>query len=230
MCDERYSAGLWSGYAEYLYPDPTGSVAYATTDEEGDMPRLVNHDERRRTIIAAAWRLIAARGIDGINMRDLAAEAGYTNGALSHYFSGKDEILRAAFEHVLAETNNRIEQSVRTTQGRTALDRLCREIMPLTDVARLEARIAISLWQRATTDPALAEVNNAAVGQWKGIMAGYWTEAIAAGELPPRDVKAGVELLMTTLIGLQVTAVLDPSQTDTRAQMAVVDEIVGAPG
>ncbi len=45
------------------------------------MPKLVDHDERRRSITAAAWRLIAARGIEAANMRDIATEAGYTNGA-----------------------------------------------------------------------------------------------------------------------------------------------------
>ncbi|MGV9711370.1 TetR/AcrR family transcriptional regulator [Gordonia sp. NPDC003424] len=191
------------------------------------MPRLVDHDERRRAIIAAAWRLIATRGIDGINMRDLAAEAGYTNGALSHYFAGKDEILRSAFEHVIAETNRRIEGSVGRSRGRLALRKLCFELMPLTDEARLEARIAVSLWQRALTDPVMESVNNEAVSAWKLGMNDLWAEAIAMQQLPPSDLGVGVELLMTTIIGLQVTAVLDPAATTRRAQIALVDAIIG---
>lgn len=191
------------------------------------MPRLVDHDERRTAIISAAWRLIAARGIDGINMRDLATEAGYTNGALSHYFSGKDEILRSAFEHVIAETNRRVDISIGRTRGRTALRKLCFELMPLTEEARLEARIAVSLWQRALTDPVMESVNNHAVAAWKLRMRDLWAEAVDMQQLPPKDLRVGVELLMTTIIGLQVTAVLDPATTSRAAQVALVDAITG---
>lgn len=193
------------------------------------MPKLVDHDERRRAIVAAAWRLIAAHGIDGVNMRDLAAEAGYTNGALSHYFSGKDEILRTAFEHVLDATNERIAASVGTLRGREALRRLCFEIMPLTDEARLEARIAISLWQRSLADPIMEEVHDRAVADWTTRIARHWREAIDAGELPDTDIDIGTELLMTTLIGLQVTVVLTPTRAAPDLQSAMLDAIIGAP-
>ncbi|AZG46665.1 TetR/AcrR family transcriptional regulator [Gordonia insulae] len=193
------------------------------------MPRLVDHDERRRTIVAAAWRLIADRGIDGINMRDLATEAGYTNGALSHYFSGKDEILRTAFEYVIDATNQRIDTSVGDGTGGQALRRLCIELMPLTDEARLEARIAVSLWQRAMTDAGMAAVNNLAVADWKRRMATYWREAIDDGELPSCEVDAGVEVLMTAIIGLQVSAVLDRSSTSRATQLALLDTVLATP-
>ncbi|MFE0749262.1 TetR/AcrR family transcriptional regulator [Gordonia sp. NPDC058843] len=190
------------------------------------MPRLVDHDERRRAIVAAAWRLLATRGVDGISMRDLATEAGYTNGALSHYFAGKDEILRTAYEYVIEATNARIEAATQRRTGSAALRALCQELMPLTDEATLEARIAMSLWQRAMTDTVMAEVNNAAVAEWKVRMAQLWNEAVAAGELPARDIGVGVELLMTTIFGLQVTAVLDPRTTSRVDQIRLVDAIL----
>ncbi|MGW9265982.1 TetR/AcrR family transcriptional regulator [Gordonia terrae] len=190
------------------------------------MPRLVDHDERRRAIVAAAWRLLATRGVDGISMRDLAAEAGYTNGALSHYFAGKDEILRTAYEYVIEATNARIASATRRRSGRAALRALCRELMPMTDEATLEARIAMSLWQRAMTDSVMAEVNNAAVAEWKSQMTQLWNEAVDAGELPACDIGVGVELLMTTIFGLQVTAVLDPVTTAPADQIRLMDAIL----
>lgn len=192
------------------------------------MPRLVDHGERRRAIIEAAWRIIADRGIDGITMRDLAAEAGYANGALGHYFSGKDEILCTAFEYVIESTNRRIERSVGRRRGLAALRRMCLEIMPVTDETRLEARIAVALWQRAMNDPAMAEYNNVAVAEWKSRLARFWAEAIAAGELPETDLEIGVESLMTMMIGLQVTAVLGTAVSTRRSQLALLDSLLGA--
>ncbi|MFY2791630.1 TetR/AcrR family transcriptional regulator [Rhodococcus sp. KRD162] len=190
------------------------------------MPKVVDRDERRHMIVAAAWRLIAARGIDGVNMRDLAAEAGYTNGALSRYFSGKDEILRAAFELVLEETNARIERSVGTHRGLKALRKVCVEIMPLTEETRLEARIAISLWQRALTDRDMEKSNNDIVGQWSSRIAGHLTEAVEDAALTDIDVDVYASLIMTTIIGLQVTAVLGDTGTSRKAQLTMIDAIL----
>lgn len=194
------------------------------------MPRLVDHEERRRAIISAAWRIIATRGIDAINMRDLATEAGYTNGALRHYFSGKDEILHNAFEHILHATNARIEESVRRLRGADALRKMCHEIMPLTEESRLEARIAISLWQRALTDTAMAEVNDIAISAWKARISQHWREAIDAGELPPADLPTGAEAVMTMMIGLQVTSALGSAGGPSpSAQLRMLDSLLNPP-
>lgn len=190
------------------------------------MPRLVDHAERRLAIIGAAWRLIAARGIDATNMRDLAREAGYTNGALSHYFSGKNEILRAAFEHVFNATNARIERSVGQRRGLPALTRLCREVMPQTEETRLEARIAVSLWQRALNDPYMAAVNTRALDTWRAQLIEYIRQAQQDGEMVDADESLLANLLMTTMVGLQVTGVLDPEAASPSAQDAMINHIL----
>jgi AcrR family transcriptional regulator len=186
------------------------------------MPRLVDHAERRRVIVDAACRLIAARGIDATNMRDLAREAGYTNGALSHYFSGKNEILRAAFEHVFEATSARIAGSIGQRRGLAALRRLCREVMPQTEQTLLEARIAVSLWQRALNDDYMASANSKALQTWRLEMTRHLRQAREAGEIGELDEALVANLLMTTMIGLQVTGVLDPAAATPRIQDAMI--------
>lgn len=191
------------------------------------MPKLVDHDARRRSIVAATWRVIARRGLDGVNMRDIAAEAGYSNGAVGYYFAGKDEILRMSFEHVLHETNDRIRASIQGLTGARALRCMCREIMPMASETRLEARIAIALWQRALNDAELAEVNNAALDRWGLQMTRFWQDAIDDGELPEVDVRAHVAVLITMLVGLQVTVALGHEGEQSDEQMALVDTLIG---
>lgn len=190
------------------------------------MPKVVDRDERRHAIVAAAWRLIAARGIDGVNMRDLAAEAGYTNGALSRYFSGKDEILTAAFDLVLERTNDRIARSATGHRGLKALHKVCAEIMPLTEEARLEARIAISLWQRALTDRTMERSNNDIVRQWSAQLETHLSEAVQDRELIEIDTESYAGLMMTTMIGLQVAAVFGQPKATRRVQLAMIDAIL----
>lgn len=187
------------------------------------MPKLVDHDERRRSIAAATWRLIAAKGIDAANMRDIATEAGYTNGALSHYFSGKDEILRTSFELVFEATNVRVDAAIGDATGLTALKIFCREVMPTTEETLLEARIAVSLWQRAMYDGHMEETNRRSLEQWRGQMAGYLEEARELGEVGDVDVALVVEQLLNMMMGMQILGVLTPSDTSASRQLDMVD-------
>lgn len=62
------------------------------------MPRIVDHDERRRAIVAAATELVEKAGPQALTMRSLAARLGVANGALDRYFpAGKAAIMDAVY-------------------------------------------------------------------------------------------------------------------------------------
>lgn len=54
---------------------------------------------KRQEIAEAAWTVISERGIDGASMRAIARKAGYTTGAIVHYFENKDELLEYVIHH-----------------------------------------------------------------------------------------------------------------------------------
>lgn len=190
------------------------------------MPKLVDHDERRRAITAATWRLIAAKGIDAANMRDIATEAGYTNGALSHYFAGKDEILRTAFEHVFEATNRRIDEALGNATGFDALRIFCREVMPTTEETLLEARIAVSLWQRAMYDEHMDDTNRRSLVSWRARMAEFLEQARAEGDAGDFDVDLAVEMLLNMMMGMQILGVLTPDDTTADRQFEMLDRFI----
>lgn len=55
-------------------------------------------NETRARILAAGLRQFSEKGYTGAGMRDVAAAAGLTEGALYHYFKGKEDLLRAILE------------------------------------------------------------------------------------------------------------------------------------
>ena len=61
------------------------------------MPRVVDVEQRRAELTDATARLIAKSGIGAATMRDVAAEAGWTTGALTHYFTDKRDLLLHTF-------------------------------------------------------------------------------------------------------------------------------------
>ena len=44
------------------------------------MPKIVDHDQRRRELVDASLRIIVRQGLAGATMRDIATEAGFANG------------------------------------------------------------------------------------------------------------------------------------------------------
>ena len=65
-------------------------VADLLASDDADGPP----QERRLQILSEACRLFAARGFDGVSIRDIAAECGISKATLYHYFPDKDAILR----------------------------------------------------------------------------------------------------------------------------------------
>lgn len=64
---------------------------------------------KRRHILAAARRIFAEKGLDGLNMRAIAAEAGYSLGAAYAYFQTKEEIQLELLATILNELTRHIK-------------------------------------------------------------------------------------------------------------------------
>lgn len=73
--------------------------------------------DRRTVIMEAAARLIARRGVRGLRIEELAAEAGVSNGLIYYHFKDRAGVLRASLEFI----NNRAE---RYTAAHVAAERL----------------------------------------------------------------------------------------------------------
>lgn len=67
-------------------------------DQKGPPSSL--RDERRAELVAAAYAMIAEKGLEGIRTRDVAARAGVNISTLHYYFGTKEALLLAVVEHV----------------------------------------------------------------------------------------------------------------------------------
>ena len=56
----------------------------------------VSSDETRQQLLAAAMRVVGARGYDGTRVAEIAREAGVTTGAIYNHFDSKADLLTAA--------------------------------------------------------------------------------------------------------------------------------------
>lgn len=82
--------------------------------------RKAVHDFKRGAILDAASRVFAERGLEGATIRAIAAEAGYTPGAIYAYYGAKEEI----FGDLLADSLGALGQAVKRAGGDDARSRL----------------------------------------------------------------------------------------------------------
>src|ERR1700761_5188472 len=105
------------------------------------MPKKVDHDERREELTLAAWRVIAAKGIDEVTIRDIARESGYSSGVLAHYFKNKDDLLAHALRLSHTRVRERCEAEVEAPRAADALKAILVENLPMDEQRDLETRI-----------------------------------------------------------------------------------------
>ncbi|WP_019483708.1 MULTISPECIES: TetR/AcrR family transcriptional regulator [unclassified Arthrobacter] len=189
--------------------------------EKCDVPKIVDHHQRRLELVDATWRIIARHGIEGATMRDIALEAGFSNGALKPYFPTKDDLLTFAFRHVFNRTNQRIALTTFNQTGLPAIRAFGREVLPIDEEKVSEARVVIPFWQKAVTDEFKMAIHRESMEQWRVALKRHLGEARQTGEITTEVPDALIsEQLMNLFLGAQITAALSipednlPAYTD----------------
>ncbi|MFJ9553533.1 TetR/AcrR family transcriptional regulator [Nocardiopsis sp. NPDC101807] len=108
------------------------------------MPKIVDHEQRRRELAEALWRVIAASGPAAVSIRSVAAEAGWSPGALRHYFQTREELLVFAMNLSEERATERIRGlSARQPADMPPTDRVAEyaeQLLPLDETRRAEYR------------------------------------------------------------------------------------------
>ncbi len=88
---------------------------------------MAERKNRKEEIVAATVRLVATQGLKGASIRQIAAEAGVTEGALYRHFTNKDDLYQHAYQQIVTEMVTEKEQIVRE-QGVPLCQRLAQWI------------------------------------------------------------------------------------------------------
>ena len=177
------------------------------------MPRIVDHEARRRELVETTWKVVADRGLSGATLRQIAEEAGYANGALKPYFPTKTALIDATYAHVFERTQARIDAAAAGARGLDAVRLMCREVVPRDAELVREARLVLAFWDQAARQEAEALAAAATMAAWRQRLHGMFAQAAEDGVLRPgAGLAPVVEALLAWLFGTQVTAVMDPER------------------
>jgi AcrR family transcriptional regulator len=189
------------------------------------MPRIVDHDERRRQIAEALLAVAARDGHESVSSRAVAKELGVATGSLWHYFDGFDDVVRAAAAEVTRRTDARIADATVGLRGLPRLHALMREVLPVDERTRSEARVVVGFWGRVATLAAAPDAGAPTLATWQDSIREALEEAVADGELradTPQD--AVMALLRSITYGQQVVEVTEPQPE--AAHLAELDGIL----
>lgn len=188
------------------------------------MPKVVDHDERRNEVLEATWRVIVRAGLEGTTTREIAHEAHCSTGALAHYFTNKDDILRQALDYAHDQVRDRVA-ALRQRLGGIALVRaVLAESLPVDPLRQVEMTLEISFWARAVAQTALRSTQNADFDRWQGRVRELVQLAIDAGELPTDlDADDTATMMVCFTDGLGTDGVLYPGRFNRRRIEGLLD-------
>jgi AcrR family transcriptional regulator len=115
----------------------------------------VDHEERRRELGQAVWRVIRRDGVEAASVRNVAQEAGWSAGSLRHYFSTQSELLTFAMQMVVERIEARVAALEPPRDPRGAVEQRLQELLPLDEERRAENEVWLAFAGRALVDPEL---------------------------------------------------------------------------
>jgi TetR/AcrR family transcriptional repressor of bet genes len=189
------------------------------------VPKIVDHEARRRQLAEALWRITRRDGWDAITLRGVAAEAGVSMGLVQHYFRGKDEMLRFALEVITADVAAAVREVIAALPEphtpRQFVTAVMMELVPRPDDRRFEAEIDAVFLRRFTLSPESSA--QLAAGQ-PDLRAGLTAQLRLAGVAEPDLAAGGLIALLDGLIFAVVTG--QETSATARAIMATqVDHV-----
>ncbi|GLS40303.1 TetR family transcriptional regulator [Mesorhizobium tianshanense] len=182
------------------------------------MPKVVDHDLRREQLAASACEAIAEWGLDKVKLVKVARSAGFTTGALTHYFPDKASLLLAAQRFAMKSMSVRIVQRL-ATNPKDYFSALC-EALPIHPAAARESLVWYYFWMRSLSDPMIREAQAAEHAAWleqvKTCIAGL---SRRSAYLSQQEMEDEAEELIAFINGIAIRAVLEPKAWPARRQI-----------
>lgn len=174
------------------------------------MPRVVDHNERRKQICDVLLDIVSEAGISAATIREVADRSGWSTGVIGHYFTNRQDLLlgglRRAAE-ILAEHNTRV---INTLEGIAALEQILEGSIPL-DKRRLAlCRIFFFFYAEGMTEEDLRQELESYLLGWRKSATRAIRQAQAHGDLPvDLDPKRVAADLVGLADGLSIHSLLD---------------------
>lgn len=184
------------------------------------MPKIVDHDERRREVAQAVLRVVARNGVAGVTLNEVAEESGWSRGVLTHYFGAKDALLEAALRLGMREISENLADAAADPDPWRALQRVLEEIVPLDERRLAFSRVYTSFMAEAMVAEHLQGYFSYNHEAWRKLITDLLFRAESEGAVVA-DHASAASALAALAEGLRARALFDVDLTpdDQRRQL-----------
>jgi TetR/AcrR family transcriptional repressor of bet genes len=179
------------------------------------MPKIVDRDTERKSIAEAAIGVIGTIGLDAARLRDVAAAAGATTGAVTHYFDGKDAVLEAALAEMAARLSAALDEPLPKGAAPRELAGYAASFLPLDEEGRLGWRVWIAFWGRAI-------VNDRLRRQHREVYARFVARLSALTGARGARARDLADAIIAAIDGVGIRATLEPESWPPARQRRVI--------
>lgn len=174
------------------------------------MPRIVDHDQRRREICDVLLDVVADHGIPAVTIRGVARRGGWSTGVISHYFKSRQDLLlgglRRAAEH-LDDYNRKV---LTTLEGIAAIEHLLEGSIPIDGRRVALCRIFFFFYNEAMHQEEIKKEIESYLAGWRSSVAKAIRQSQRKGDFPENlDSRQAATDLIGLADGISMHALLD---------------------
>lgn len=153
------------------------------------MPKLIDHQARKKVVAQAVWKLLNERGVSAITVRNVAAEAGITTGSLRHSFDNRIQLLTYALDLIGQETEASMEAV--SVKGQDVLNtvKILEHFIPITPRSQAISRITLGMVAELRSIPGIKDISVAGLERIRSYFYDMLVHLDDAGQI-----KTGVDL------------------------------------
>ncbi len=131
------------------------------------MPKQVDHDIRREELASAVWSVVRNQGLEGVTIREVARESGWSTGVVNHYFRDKDELMEFAFQLSIERSVERLQRHAASLPPIEAIRIIMVETLAVDEEQRLENLLWAVFVGKAVTSPPMSAMLNGIYARWQ---------------------------------------------------------------
>jgi AcrR family transcriptional regulator len=162
-------------------------------------------------------------------MREIYEEAQLSPGAVYHYFAGKDEIIKASFEHDFERSLDVFQAALKQSESLLALEELFEFLFNgLTQAAQLGAnRVNVQSWGEALLNPDVLATILRVFRGYRTSLTQLIRQAQESGKVSPEiDPDAAARVMHSLYLGLELQLAWEPDTVDVQQYLKVVKALL----
>lgn len=145
----------------------------------------VDHEQRRRDIAEAVWRLLEQGGLEAATVRAVVTETGLSSGSIRYFFADQASLHAFAMSALADRVGERIRRAAQHPDPRERAMDMVAELMPLREDTERELRVWAAFVARSATSPRLAGLLTDQAHAIRALLHKVTADLVELGLLPP---------------------------------------------